>query len=61
MRLECLDSKKEKHVEYVLPEDLANKKFRDENTGDDMEKLSEDALPLIEWLADNYKRFGASL
>jgi len=26
-----------------------------------MEKLSEEAVPLIEWLADNYKKYGASL
>jgi len=42
VRIELLDSKKNKRIEYLMPEDLTTKKFIDEDTGEEMEKATEE-------------------
>jgi len=49
----------EKELHLTKEEERDQRFFRDEKTGAELETI--ESMPFIEWLANNYKRFGAQL
>jgi hypothetical protein len=48
VRVELKTSDNLEHVEYILPENLSGKSFKDKETGNEMERV--EGGPLVDWL-----------
>eukprot|EP01095_Lingulamoeba_sp_RSL-Kostka_P000938 TRINITY_DN1124_c0_g1_i1.p1 TRINITY_DN1124_c0_g1~~TRINITY_DN1124_c0_g1_i1.p1 ORF type:complete len:449 (+),score=172.38 TRINITY_DN1124_c0_g1_i1:67-1413(+) len=60
MRVVLRNSEGVETTKYLLPEQMNDEThFREKGTGETLE--IEDSVPLIEWLAENYSKFGSTL
>jgi peptide chain release factor subunit 1 len=57
--LKNTQTQEEKVLNLTKEQEADKSHFRDEKTGADLETVEQE--PLVEWMANNYKRFGAEL